>query len=341
MPLWVELLTILGLFAAGLRLSAFFSGTETAYYRMSLPRVMIDAQAGDRTARYLQSLAKTPSQFMAGTLVGNNVANYFITLALGWGVGLAGFGSGIWTEIAVTLVTTPVIFVLAELLPKSLYYRAPLYFLRKDARWLRIVHLLLLPTSWPLHLLTRLIERLRPTEGPSLDVLLGRNRLAQVMTHGHREGVLTESQIQLATGLLHISPQPVVTSMIPADRIIGVDAGMNREQVLDFARRFGVAQVAVRDERQPLKWFAYVSVAELTMDQRPVEALLHPLPMIGESANKLEALQQLRAAGAALGVVAGKGRVLGLVNYRGLAEQLFRPVTPGLGPRAGLAVSNL
>lgn len=340
MPLWVELLLIIGLFLAGLRLSAFFSGTETAYYRMSLPRVMIDAQAGDRTARFLQSLAKEPSRFMAGTLVGNNIANYLLTVSLGWGVGLAGFGEGVWTEIAVTLSSTPVIFVFGELLPKSLYYRAPLYFLRKDARWLRIVHLLLLPASWPLHLLTRLIERLRPSEGPSLDVLLGRNRLAQVMTHGHREGVLTETQIQLSTGLLHIAPQPVIGSMIPADRVIGVDDGLSRQQILDFAKRFGVAQVVVRDRRKPLELFAYVSVSELTIEQRPIETLLHPLPVIDRSATKLEALQLLRTAGAALGVVADRGRALGIVNYRGLAEQLFRPATPGMATRPGLSVSS-
>lgn len=335
MPLWIELLLIICLFLAGLRLSAFFSGTETAYYRMSVPRVMIDAQAGDRTARYLQSLAKAPSLFMAGTLVGNNLANYVLTLALGMGVTLAGFGEGVWTEIAVTLCSAPVIFVLGELLPKNVYYRAPLHFLRKDAKWLRIVHLLLLPASWPLHRLTRLIERLRPSEGPSLDVLLGRNRLAQVMSHGHREGVLTAAQIQLATGLLHVAPQPVTASMIPADRMFGVDAGARRDEILKFARQFGVAQVVIRDRKRPLEWFAYASVSELTIDRRPLDALLHPLPVIEQTATKLEALQLLRTAGAAVGVVANKGRALGIVHYRGLAEQLFRPVTPGL-PTAGV-----
>ena len=335
MPGWLELALIVALFLLGLRCSAFFSGSETAYYRMSLPRLMIDAQTGDGTARFLQSLAQRPSQFMAAMLVGNNIANYIITAALGWFVAVLGFSGGMGTDIAATLCSAPLIFVFGELLPKSLYYRAPLHFLRRDARRLRVVNVLLLPASWPLHLLTKLLERMRPTEGPSLDVLLGRNRLAQVMTHGHQEGVLTESQIQLATGLLHVAPQAIVSSMIPADRIFGMDADSSREQVLDFAKRYGVAQVVVHRPGQPAEWFAYVNVAEAAIENKAVEALLHPMQVIPATARKLEALQQLRAAGAALGVVRDRERVVGIVNYRGLAEQLFRPVKPGSTGLAG------
>lgn len=335
MPVWLELLLIILLFLAGLRLSAFFSGSETAYYRMSLPRVMIDAQAGDSTARFLHALSRRPSQFMAAMLVGNNIANYVITVALGWFVSVLGYGGGMGTEIAATLCSAPLIFVCGELLPKSLYYRAPLHFLRRDARRLRLANALLLPASWPLHLLTQLLERLRPSEGPSLDVLLGRNRLAQVMTHGHREGVLTEAQIQLATGLLHIAPQAIVTSMIPVDRVLGISADASRETVLDFARKYGVAQLPVRRSRQPFDWFAYINVSEAALEGKPVESLLHPLPEIPPTARKLEALQALRAAGAALGVIRERERVIGIVNYRGLAEQLFRPVKGVGGPAAG------
>jgi CBS domain containing-hemolysin-like protein len=341
MPAWLELVLIVLLFLTGLRLSAFFSGSETAYYRMSLPRLLIDAQSGDSTARFLQSLAQRPSQFMAAMLVGNNIANYLITIALGWFVALLGFSSGMGTEIVVTLCSAPVLFVFCELLPKSLYYRAPLHFLRRDSRRLRIVSILLLPASWPLHLLTQLLERMRPTEGPSLDVLLGRNRLAQVMTHGHQEGVLTESQIQLATGLLHVAPQGIVASMIPVDRVFGMDADASREQILDFAKRYGVAQVIVRRPRQSSDWFAYVNVAEAAIENAPVEALLHPMPVIPATARKLEALQLLRSASAALGVVRDHERVVGVVNYRGLAEQLFRPVKPGGGGAAAGAFSTV
>jgi CBS domain containing-hemolysin-like protein len=114
--------------------------------------------------------------------------------------------------------------------------------------------------------------------------------------------------------------------MIPADRVFGVDADASREQILDFARRYGVAQVAVRRPRQPLEWFAYVNVAEVAIENRTVEALLHPLPVIPITARKLEALQVLRATAAIMGVVRDQ-------------EQLFRPVKTVVSGPAGVAAA--
>jgi CBS domain containing-hemolysin-like protein len=321
---WLRLLAIALLFALGLRLSAFFSGSETGFYRLSLPRLMIDAQAGHKAARRLLWFAQHPAYFMATTLVGNNVAHYLITCAVSLAVVFMFSSDTEWVEIAATLLMAPVIFLLGELLPKSVYYRAPWAFLRREIKWLRFCFVLFLPATWPLVTVTRLLEKLRPGEEQPLDLVLGRNRLAQVVGHGHREGVLTEAQTRLAAGLLQVAPQSVLTSMIPGDRILGVDDCATREQVLDYARRFGLPTVTVRRADGDRTWYAYVRVWELALQIKPLPSLLHTLPQIERQASKLEALQVLRAAGEVQGAVVDQGRVLGIVNQRGLAEQMFR-----------------
>src|SRR6056300_1297885 len=75
------------LFLVGLRLSAFFSGVETGFYRISVLRLNIDSQAGDKVASRLLWFIQNPSRFVATCLVGNNVANYVTTLAVGLFVG--------------------------------------------------------------------------------------------------------------------------------------------------------------------------------------------------------------------------------------------------------------
>jgi CBS domain containing-hemolysin-like protein len=112
--------------------------------------------------------------------------------------------------------------------------------------------------------------------------------------------------------------------MIPADRVLGVDEHATREQVLEFARQFGLPYVTIHRAGAPRAWFAYVRVAELATQTNPLFALVRPLPLIERQASKLEALQALRAAGEALGVVVDGGQALGIVNRRGLAEQFFR-----------------
>ena len=65
----VQLLFAAGLFLLALRLSAFFSGSETGFYRLSSLRISLDARAGDAAAQRLARFVRNPSRFVATTLV--------------------------------------------------------------------------------------------------------------------------------------------------------------------------------------------------------------------------------------------------------------------------------
>lgn len=327
MPLWLELFLIVGLFLIGLRLSAFFSGAETGYYRLSIPRVNIDAQAGDKTAKRILWFVHNPSYFVATTLIGNNVANYITTLAIGW-ASIAAFTSAAdQVEIIATVLMSPVVFLFGELLPKNLYYRAPLSRMRRDIQLFRGFFALFIPLSWPLVALSKVFERMSGSSAKPLDVLIGRNRLLQVVHHGRREGVLTEVQSQLANGILQTASQPVANSMTPVQRVLGISETATREEMLTFARRYGLASIPIHREGQPNEYVAYVRVVDLVLDTRSPVQLFQPLPHVPLRSGKLEALLSLHEAGAAFGALVDNGRIAGLVSERGLVEQLFRPPT--------------
>ena len=100
------------LLISGVYLSAFFSGTETGFYRISRIRLALDAQVGDQRSRQLNWLVSHPSLFVATTLVGNNVANYLTSFSM---VYLShGLSVGHPVLIA-TIVLTPLGFVFGEL----------------------------------------------------------------------------------------------------------------------------------------------------------------------------------------------------------------------------------
>ncbi len=330
---WLEPLFVLMLFLIGVRLSAFFSGSETGFYRISFPRLSIDAQAGDRVAKRLMWFARKPAYFVATTLVGNNLANYLTTFAISWGVVVVVGEVTAMTEIMWTMLLAPVVFLFGELLPKNLYYRAPLSLLRRDSTLFMVYYYLLLPASWPLVGVTKLTERLHPAAGRRSELLLGRSRLVQLMTQGRREGLLTDVQNRLANGVLQTAPQPVTDSMTPKDRVLGVSEQANREEILKYARRFATPIVAIHHESSNEDWHAYVRVIDVLTDSRPLPALFRTMPELPPAASKLDALRQLQIEGEVFGVVKDGDTVRGVVSSRGLCEQLFRPATP-LGQQA-------
>lgn len=320
---WWTWLVVAGLFAFGLRLSAFFSGSEIGFYRVSPLRLSIEADSGDRISQRLLMFVQRPGYFVATTLVGNNVANYITTLAIAMGTtALFGSASGA-TEIVSTLFMTPVVFVFGELLPKNLYYEAPHRLLRRDAAWFWFFYRAFLVVSSPLVWLSNLIERIGSREHGPPQLALGRKRLVQVLSEGHQEGLLSQVQNHLVHGLLRRAPQAVTGSMTAIDHVLGLEEDASREEVNRFAYRYGRSLVPIRPTGSI--WSSYVRVADISMHDGPIKQDLHPLVRIEASAGKLEALLAMRAAGEAYGAVWRGNEIIGLIMEFQLIEEFFTP----------------
>lgn len=325
MSLTFQIFAAFVLLLVGLRLSAFFSGAETGFYRVSYLRLTIDSHAGDGVARKLMWFVQNPSYFVATTLVGNNVANYITTLAVGLAISAMVTAEGWWVEILGTLMLAPVVFLWGELIPKNLFYRAPMALLRKNARMFGFFYYVFYPVSLPLIVLTKLFERFSRAGTKPLDIVLGRSRLVQVLREGRREGLLTEVQSRLVNGLMHTAGQSVRNTLTPASRVLGVAEDVSREEVLEHARKYGLSHVPVHAAGQPENWFGYVRVTDLRIAGKTVGGALRRMPEIPASASRLEAMLTLRTNGAAFGRAVENGVVVGVANERGLIEQMFRP----------------
>ena len=322
------LVTALLVFALGLWLSAFFSGSETGFYRISFVRLSIDAHAGDRSASRLLWFARHPSAFVATTLIGNNVANFLTAQSVALAVTAAVASPGVAWEIGGTLAISPVVFLFGELMPKNLYFRSPHRRLLRNAPLFRGFFYLFAPISAPLILLTRWLERFGPADQQAAPLVLGRKRLVQVLAEGHEQGLLADIQNRLVGGLFNTSRAPVESSIVPRHRIPGLPCTASREQLLDHARHYGLTEVAVHREGEAEEWFACVRVVDLAVGDGDVQELLIELPRMAPGTSRLDALLQLNDNAAPLGAVVQDNHTLGLVNRRRLTEQLFRRQAP-------------
>ena len=118
------------LFLVGLFLSAFFSGSETGFYRVARVRLVLDGLGGDLVSRGLLWLTNNPALFVATALVGNNLANYVTSLSIVLAVKQSPFGHYQVLELITPVILSPAIFVYGGLLPKNLFVQAPNRLLR-------------------------------------------------------------------------------------------------------------------------------------------------------------------------------------------------------------------
>lgn len=119
----------IAIFLACLIMSAFFSGSETALIGANRLRLRHLAGEGDLGARRILGLVEDPRRLLAGILVGNNIVNILGAVVMG-SYFTEVYGSQSAGAAVATVVSTPVLVLFGEFLPKTMAAARPIRFAR-------------------------------------------------------------------------------------------------------------------------------------------------------------------------------------------------------------------
>jgi putative hemolysin len=308
-----------------LALSAFFSGTETGFYRVTRIRLAIEALAGSWVSRALLWLTNQPAIFVATALVGNNVANYLLSLSVVIASQILAPQGGLWVEIVGPIVIAPFVFLFGELLPKNLFYDAPNRLLNRCAVPFLIFSVLFAPVTAVLWVFSRLAQLITRSPTQEFSMRLARRELGDLLTEGHEAGLLKPAQQSLAQAMLVVAGLPVKTFASPQARVVRATTTMSKSDIIRMAQRHQRALLPLEDTRNKRELVGYIRIMDLYLDNSP--ELPAPLPMVKlrENMSCLAALRKLGEAEDALGhVVAADGRTMGFVTGRELRMALLR-----------------
>ena len=315
---------VLLLIAGGMFFSAFFSGSETGFYRATRVRLLLDGRSGDWISRRLLFLANNPALFVATTLVGNNLANYLVARGIVLGIDQLHVPRAQLAELIAPLALSPVVFVFGELLPKQLFFHAPNLMLRRAGPLLLFCTLLFAPLSAILWLLGWGLQRIAGETPLRLRFTLARQELQKVIEEGHQAGILQPPQRRLSQALFNSSGRLLKTIYTPVARVPTVALGAEKADVLRLARRQRVAVIPVTDTDQ-YTLCGYVRMVDLQLaDNHQIKAVL-PLPKFHQSTTQIDALVTMHSQKSEMcGVTDAVGKVVGLIYLRDLVDELFR-----------------
>ena len=223
---------------ASLILGAAFSGTETAFYRVSKLRLKLDALAGDAIAKRFLWRANNPGFFIATLLVGNNATTYGASVAMVLFVGcVLPHANGIHVELTAALILTPIIFVWGEMFPKWLGLTIPNKMLRFFSPVIQIACWLFLPLTALLWGINRAVVVILKKSDDAISLSLGRRELSGVLAEGKNTGILSDTQRQLAEGIFACSDRLVNDYILPQSQLPTITTAMKPKDVLEIARK--------------------------------------------------------------------------------------------------------
>jgi len=302
--------------------TGLFAGMETGVYTLNRVRLALRAWRGDRAALRLRREVSNANRMLSALLIGTNVCSYAGSYALA--ELLHGFGFDGWTLIALeAAVFTPLLFVLAETLPKDLFrthtdrwtytLSGPLVL----CRWVFTVTGLLVVVQAVGRLVSRLIG------GSPEGAATARERISRLIKEGVRTGVLSEAQTTLADRALAMRGLTLASEMIPWSSAVTVPLAADRQQREALIRRRDFTRMPVVDESGRVVGILSSIEALLRPDESTATLMSTPMP-IPVTMPVREALRTMRLDRQAMAITVDpdSGEPLGLVTLKDLVETI-------------------
>ena len=315
---------LLGCF--GVLLSALCAGLETGVYTINRVRLAVLSGSGDRSALRLKSELDHPERILIVLLVLNNLANYLGSLGIA-GI-LAAQEIGPWAAIGInSVILVPLLFVLAETLPKDLFRTFTDLWTYRFAWFLQVMRIVL-SVIGILPLISGIVRLLaRFLGGDSSRFSSARQRVLSLMQEGAGSGVLTSTQVDLVDRALLLHECRVVQEMIRWKQVRTVPLLADRATRESILRSCNFARFPVVDRSGRVAGILLAMDAGLH-PERSTRELIRPALTLDPQLPALEAIRLMRGERAQLAVVMAKGATtpMGVVAIKDLVEPLIGEV---------------
>ncbi len=319
----------IAMLVCGILLSAFFSGSETGFYRVSRFRLVLSSLEGDKISRGLLWLINNPSVFVASTLIGNNVANYLTSLAI---VLLTqSVSTSNLLEMVAPVLMSPLLFVYGELLPKNLFFQAPNRLLKLIGPLFLIFSAIVAPAVAVLWALSRVLEKSLGQSPDRVQLTLARKELGQLFDVGQEVGVLQPSQRLLSQNFASVASTPVSQLCTPISRanVLSIDATLADARKLAVRKQLPDIPIVESGSRNVIGFIRTIDVLlrDVDADAAANEPIGDILPLTTFRGTELvaEALMRMQASRQTLAMVVDRsGRSFGLLSIDQLTDPLLQ-----------------
>lgn len=313
-------------------LSALFSGTEIAFVSGDRVRAQIDGKRGGIVSRIINRFYDNTEFFISSILVGNNV------MLVIYGMGAAAILTPWLVQLTnneflilllQTLISTLVILLTGEFLPKTIFRINPNASLRIFALPIYLFYILLWPVSWLTTWLSRKLMNLVGAESatPRLQVLsMGDlndyiEETIDTMTEKKEE---VQTEVKLFQNALDFSSTHLRDCMIPRNEIVAVNIDTTeRDELSKLFTDTGRSKILVyRDDIDTI--LGYIHVSELFEPANDWRMHINPVLFAPETllANKM--MRRLLAEKRSMAIVVDEfGGTAGLVTLEDLVEEIF------------------
>lgn len=304
--------------------SGFFSGIEIAFISADRLRVEVERKKGNKRGRILAKFLDNPSKFLGTTLVGNNIVLVILSILAGnflsnhFGIDSITFMG----TIQATLITTIVVLIFGEFLPKVSFQINPTGILLFFTYPLRFIQWILGPLVWVMIKTSNaLIEKVFRISTESTEQVFTRLDLDHFISSINSED--EEIDTTLFQNALYIHTVKVRDCMIPRNEIQGIEINESIEALQELFVSTRLSRLLVYNES--IDYIeGYVHHQRLFDNPKSIKEILWKIPMVHEFTPVQDVMNRLIKEKLNLAwVVDERGGTAGIVALEDILEEIF------------------
>ncbi|OFW52781.1 MAG: hypothetical protein A2163_08345 [Actinobacteria bacterium RBG_13_35_12] len=310
-------------------IAAFFSGTETAVISTSKLHLKYLAKRGDKKAIIVCNLIQKPDKFLRVVLIGTNIAIIVSSTVS------SALAMHIWGDRGVTisiLITTLIILVFCEIIPKTIAQNNSQKISLKAAYYLKIASYILYPIevffSWISNFIIRIFTGKKYV---SLNAFFTKKDLKLIFEVGEKEGVLEKKEQSMIERILNLNDIFVKNVMIPQKYMVAVEENTCLEEAVKLMIKEGLSRIPVyQNNINNIIGFIYAKdflIGDLKKKLSKsiiLLGLIHPPYSVSESKRVTALLKEFQRKKVHIAVVINKeNKISGVVTIEDLLEEIF------------------
>lgn len=314
--------------------SAFFSGMEIAFVSSNKLRIELDKNKGLLSAKIIAHFIKSPSKILGTLLLGNNIALVI------YGIAMAGilepriiqllgptYSSGYIVLTLQTIVSTLIILITAEFIPKALFRLNPNNILKFLAIPINVFYWIFYPiihaTVGISEYLIRKIFRLNMTNEEYSFSPVDLDHYIKELTPDKKEVAEVNQEIQMLQNAIEFKSVKLRECMVPRTDITALEENDSLDQLKKAFIESGHSKVLIYRETID-NIIGFVHTSNVFSNPPDIKSIIIPLPIFPETILADNVLNIFTREHKSIAVVVDEfGGTSGIVTLEDIIEEIF------------------
>ena len=314
--------------------SAFFSGIEIAYISANKLQIELQKKQGMWSGKVLSKFLARPGQFIGTTLIGNTIMLVLYGTFMAFllddplrNLLPASINNEAVILISQTILSTLLVLITGEFLPKSIFMLDPNRMLNFFALPFLIIYSIMYPVVWLVVALSKLfitqVLRLEYNEEKTVFTITDLNSFIKDQMGQNRTAGNVEVDSKIFDNAIEFKTVRIRECMIPRTDIVAVEISDPIEELKKVFEESGHSKVVIYRESID-EVIGYCHQLELFKKPKTIEDILTPIIIAPESALANEVLIQFIQERKSLALVVDEfGGTSGIVSMEDIIEEIF------------------